>query len=102
MFDSTSRYADIETAQLDVTLPDGSVRTVAYARRRFLPPVDAGTTVAAHRVTAGDRLDLLAHSYLGEATGFWRLCDANPVVRPAELVAEPGTTIRIALPQIGR
>lgn len=102
MFEPTSRYAGIEDAQVEETLPDGSTRTIAYTRRRILPPVDAGTTVAVHRVSAGDRLDLLAHAYLGEATAFWRICDANPVIRPAELVAEPGRTIRVALPEIGR
>ena len=102
MLTPDSRYASLEDAFLDVALRDGSTRTITYKRRRFLPPVDAGTTVAVHRITAGDRLDLLAHTYLGEATAFWRLCDANPVTRPAELVAEPGRTIRVALPGIGR
>lgn len=92
MFGPTRRYAAVDDAQLDVTLEDGSTRTIPYKRRRFLPPLDAGTTVAAHRVAAGDRLDLLAHAYLGDATAFWRLCDANPVVRPQALVAAPATT----------
>lgn len=101
MFAPDSRYADVEDAHLEVALADGTSRTVAYKRRRFLPPVDAGATLAEHRVTAGDRLDLLAHAYLGQATAFWRLCDANPVVRPAELTAEAGRHFRIALPGTG-
>lgn len=101
MFAPTSRYAAVEDAELEVALPDGTTRTVAYKRRRFLPPIDAGTTVAVHRVAAGDRPDLLAHAYLGEATAFWRLCDANPVIRPSELVDEAGATFRVALPEMG-
>jgi hypothetical protein len=102
MFTPDSRYHGLDDAELQVTLPDGSVRTVTYKRRRFLPPVDAGTTVTAHRVAAGDRLDLLAFRYLCDATAYWRLCDANPVVRPDELIAEPGTTFKVALPPVGR
>jgi phage tail protein X len=101
MFGPTSRYAAVEDAELAVTLEDGGTRTIAYKRRRFLPPVATGATVAAHRVAAGDRLDVLAYRYLGDATGFWRICDANPVVRPRDLVAEPGTILRVALPEMG-
>lgn len=101
MFDADSRYAAIENSSLAVTLTDGTTRTIVYKHRRFLPPPDAGTTVADHRVTAGDRLDLLAHRYLGDATAFWRLCDANAILRPAELTAEVGSTIRIAIPDVG-
>lgn len=102
MFTPESRYAGLEDTVLDVTGPDGTTRAVTYRRRRFLPPVDAGATMAVHRVVAGDRLDLLAFTYLGDATAFWRLCDANPVLRPAELLAEPGSTFRVALPPMGR
>lgn len=101
MFGPDSRYAGIEDTTLEVPLPDGSTRTVTYRRRRFLPRVDRGTTVAAHRVTAGDRLDLLAYSSFGQATAFWRLCDANPVIHPRELLADVGGSIRIALPEMG-
>lgn len=38
---------------------------------RFPPPIGY------HPRAVGDRLDLIAVKYLDDATGFWRLCDAN-------------------------
>ncbi|XIG80363.1 hypothetical protein C1N81_42605 [Streptomyces sp. SGAir0957] len=78
------------------TEPDG--REVPYLRRRLLP--DPGTlgVVAEHTVSTGDRLDLLAHRYLGSADQWWQIADANPALDPAELTRTPGRVIRIALP----
>jgi hypothetical protein len=36
--------------------------------------------------------------YLGDPEQFWRICDANDVLRPAELTDTPGVSVRIALP----
>jgi hypothetical protein len=44
-------------------------------------------------VTDGDRLDLLAHRYLGEAKLWWIICDYNDILFPLELT--PGTVLRI-------
>ncbi|SHN53018.1 Phage Tail Protein X [Geodermatophilus obscurus] len=98
VFSPDSRYADVGTAELQIRLPDGTTRTVVHARRRLLPPPDAGATLAVHRAAAGDRLDLLAARYLGDPEGFWRICDANPVLRPRDLLAERGAAVRIPLP----
>ena len=46
-----------------------------------------------HTVTDGDRLDLLAHRYLGEAKLWWLICDYNDIFFPLELT--PGTVLRI-------
>jgi hypothetical protein len=35
--------------------------------------------------------------YLADAEQWWRIADANPVLDPAELTAEPGRTLRITL-----
>jgi len=94
MFDYTSRYANLETATL--TTSDG--HTVTYVRRRFLPPLDTLQVVAEHLVTEGDRLDNVTARSLGDAEQFWRLCDANPILRPEEL-EEIGRRIRITLPE---
>lgn len=97
MFDETSRYYRIETTTL--TAPDG--RVIAYIRRRFLPDPASIITLAEHRVAAGDRLDNLAARYLGDPELFWRLCDANLAMNPAELTAEPGQILRVPLIQGG-
>lgn len=97
MFTTTSRYAGVEVAETTVPAPDVSERAVRYVRRRFLPRFDEQTRVGEHVVAPGERLDHIAARYVGDPTRFWLLCDANPVMRPAELEAE-GRTILIAMP----
>lgn len=94
MFETTSRYAPIETATH--VRQDG--REVRYVRRRVLPAPDAGATLAEHTVVEGDRLDNLTARYLGDPQAFWRVADANLATHPAELTGEIGRRLRIALP----
>jgi len=44
-------------------------------------------------VIEGDRVDLLAHRYLGQADLWWIICDYNDLFFPLELT--PGTILRI-------
>ena len=46
-----------------------------------------------HTVTDGERLDIIAHRYLGDAKLWWIICDYNDLFLPLEL--EPGTVLRI-------
>lgn len=46
-----------------------------------------------HTVVDGDRLDLLAHRYLGRADLWWIICDYNDIFFPMKL--EPGSVLRI-------
>ena len=60
-------------------------------------------TLAEHVVKPNDRLDNLAHQYLGDPELFWQICDANRALRPADLTDDPPETgpprvIRIGLP----
>ncbi|RKI64956.1 hypothetical protein D7X55_17120 [Corallococcus sp. AB049A] len=95
MFEPTSRYASLETVTL--TLPDG--RVVAYKRRRFLPSGQEMRLLAEVTVTEGDRLDLLTARTLGDPEQFWRVCDANDVLNPFDVMEEPGAVVRIAMPE---
>ena len=95
LFPPTSRYHGIDTATLEAS--DG--RTIVYLRRRFVPPPERFTLLQEHTVTEGDRLDNLAAHYLGDPEQFWRLCDANAAMRPEELTATIGRTLRITLPE---
>ena len=66
-----SRY---ETAQvLRVLAPDGSTRSTVMPVVRSVP-----SSVVLHTCVDGDRIDILAHNYLGDATQWWQIADANP------------------------
>jgi nucleoid-associated protein YgaU len=98
MIDPRSRYAAIGTGTLTVLGSDGTAREVRYLLRRFIPPGDAQPTVLEHAVEQGDRLDNIAARTLGDATDFWRICDANHALDPDELTDEIGRRVKIALP----
>ena len=95
-FPPDSRYYGSST--LTYTAPDG--QTITYLARRIVPspgpPVY--TTIALHTVNQGDRLDLLAATYLGDPLLFWLICDANGAIRPSSLVETTGAIIDITLP----
>jgi hypothetical protein len=98
MFQPTSRYHALETVKMTVRNSRGEPRVVSYKRRRFVPSGAAITTLAEHTVAQGDRLDNLAARYVGDPEQFWRICDANNVLRPEELTEEVGRAVRIGLP----
>jgi hypothetical protein len=98
MFQPTSRYHDVETVKMTVRNSRGEPRIVSYKRRRFVPSGATMTTLAEHTVAQGDRLDNLAARYVGDPEQFWRICDANNVLRPEELTKEVGRAVRIGLP----
>lgn len=100
MFEPTSRYSAIETASITITTGDGDLREVRYAKRRFIPSSEGMTTLVEHTVAQGERLDNITARYLGDPTQFWRVADANNVLRPEELTEEIGTVIKIALPNM--
>lgn len=91
MFARGSRYETVPEA----VHVDASGREVPYKLLRLLPPLPP--TVQTHLVGDGDRLDLLAHRYLGDPELFWRICDANGALRPEELTREAGRVLGIPL-----
>jgi hypothetical protein len=94
-FPPNSRYNGVPV--LTYTTADG--RMLSYLARRFVPAPERFTTLATHTVAQGDRLDNLAARYLGDPEQYWKLCDANGALRPAELVETPGRRLRVALPE---
>ena len=95
LFPPNSRYHGIDVATL--VREDG--RTVAYVRRRIVPPPERFALLQEHTVTVGDRLDHIAAHYLGDPELFWRICDANRALRPEELTETAGRRLRITLPE---
>jgi hypothetical protein len=100
VFDAASRYAAVPDATMPLELPDGSVRTVAYKRRRFIAPAGGDVLLVEHVYAGGERLDNLTARYVGDPTQFWRICDANEVLRPEELTEEVGRAFRITMPRL--
>lgn len=89
-----NRYAHLPIVRR--TLPDGSV--VVVRARRIVPPESAVRSSAGTIVGVGDRADLLASRTLGDPTAWWRLCDANDLMSPAELEQRLGETVRVPDP----
>lgn len=94
-FPVTSRYHGLETTTIE--LPGG--KTIAYLRRRFVPPWTRFNLLQVHTVTEGERLDNVTAQYLGDPEQFWRICDANNAMRPDDLTAEIGRKLRITAPE---
>ncbi|HEX2049883.1 MAG TPA: hypothetical protein VHJ34_04525 [Actinomycetota bacterium] len=95
MFEPNSRYYGVETAT--VTAPDG--RLLTYVRRRRPPASGELRVLTEISVAQGDRLDLVTARTLGDPEQFWRVCDANDALDPAELTAEVGRVVLIPLPE---
>jgi hypothetical protein len=95
MFGMGSRYASLALRKYE----DANGNELAYVSRRFLPRGDAFDLLLLHTVVQGERLDNVTAEYLDDPQQFWRVCDANEAMSPFDLVAEPGETIRITLPQ---
>ncbi len=96
MFEPASRYYSIETTSR--LMPDGTI--VAYKRRRFLPNGDDMRVLTEVPAAQGDRIDSIAARTLGDPEQFWRICDANNAMDPAELTGVPGRRLRIPIPQL--
>ena len=94
-FPPNSRYNRVNTAIHETV--DG--KKIIYLRRRFISQPERFILIQEHAVIEGDRPDLLATKYLGDPEQFWRICDANAVMDPNDLVAVIGNRIRITLPE---
>lgn len=88
MFFKGSRYENVATNE--ITSPDG--RIYRYKKTRFIGPA---TPQQAHSVTAGDRLDLIAHLHFRDSERFWRICDANYAMWPNDLITQAGRNILV-------
>lgn len=95
MFDHTSRYYELPDSTYEA--PDG--REIRYKQRRFLPQGEAMPLLTEVTVTVDARLDTIAAIHLGDPLQYWQVCDANNAMNPFDLVAEPGKSVRVPLPQ---
>lgn len=91
MFFPGSRYQNAPT--YTVTLPSGAQVTAVRLPSPNRPPL-----IGAFPRNDAQRLDLVANHFLGDATTFWRLCDANGAACPDALAARSA----IGIPAKGR
>jgi len=91
MFFRSSRYEGVK--ETEFLNKDG--RTIRYKRMRFLPPTE-GTL--AYTVTQNDRPDLIASQFFRNPEVYWRIADANRVMKVESLVEEPARRLLIPLP----
>jgi hypothetical protein len=94
-FPATSRYNGLRI----LTLITADGRAIPYVERRILPATDSFATLQLYTVTQGERLDNITARFLGDPEQFWRICDANGVMRPEDLTDRIGRILRITLPQ---
>jgi hypothetical protein len=78
VFSPGSRYEKQQT--YTIRLRNGREVTVVKVPEPLTTPL-----FGYHRRLEGQRLDLIAAHHLRDATGFWRLCDANNTVVPNAL-----------------
>jgi hypothetical protein len=97
MITPTSRYANLDTGTVAVNV-DGEPRQVRYLRRRFIPPPAGMITLVQHTIQQGDRVDNLSAFYFTDPLQFWRICDANNVLHPDEVLSPIGRSVAIILP----
>jgi hypothetical protein len=88
MFFKGSRYSNVD----EETVKDKDDREVRYKKIRFIPATEA---YMVHSVNQGERPDHIAFKYYRDPERFWRICDANLVMWPNDLVSEPGRRILI-------
>lgn len=82
MFFKGSRYAKVP----EHTITDAHGRSIRYKATRFIP--DTQPAVVGHRVVNEERLDHIAWQHYRDAERFWRICDANRALWPADLLEE--------------
>jgi hypothetical protein len=102
MFQITSRYYAVQTAQIERA--DG--KTIVYLKRRFVPSPNRFQLLQEHTVADLERLDDITGHYLSDPEQFWRICDANNAMNPEALLRDPvtlkwkiGRKLRITLPE---
>lgn len=87
MFFKGSRYAKVPR----LTRVDESGRVVTYTAVRRIPDT---VPLVGHRVVQSERLDHIAWTHFRDAERYWRICDADVVMWPDDLL-EPGSIIGI-------
>lgn len=87
-----SAYSRYEDLPLRIYKPDED--GIQYATRRFLPRGEDIRAINDVEVKPHERIDLIAHRNVNNSTLWWKIADANDVMR-AEDLEEPGRHLKI-------
>jgi hypothetical protein len=93
-FGPSSRYAKVAIGRYQVCITE----YVPYVLRRFVPQAREIPLMTHHLVRAGDRIDVIAGHYLGDAEVNWRVADANLATDMLDATATVGVRLAIPLP----
>lgn len=93
-FGPSSRYAKVAIGRYQVSIDE----SVPYVLRRFVPQARDIPLATRHLVRAGDRIDVMAAHYLGDAELHWHIADANLATDMLDLTATAGRHLGIPLP----
>lgn len=85
---ANSRY--VNSTVINVTGPEGNTVQVIVPS----PAVSWTFSFTSHTWTDQDTVDLLAWTYYGDPTLWWKIGDANPEIM-SWFTVQPGTVIRI-------
>jgi len=88
MFFKGSRYENVETDS--ITNAQGQL--IRFKKVRFIPDTPAQAAVV---VNQGERLDHIAQRVYQDPEIFWRICAANFLLPPADVVGEPGRILKV-------
>lgn len=91
MLYASSRYADPATTR-DVMLVQAAGTQLRTLIRR--PSLTGQVKVVTYVWRAGDRIDRISQTYLGDPSKWWQIMDINPEL-PNPMDIEPGTVLRI-------
>lgn len=81
-----------------VTTTTADGRVVHTLARRLLRDPDDLVERSRVELRAGERMDEVAATHVGDPLAWWLLVEAHVVAHPAEVVAEPGAHVRIVQP----
>jgi hypothetical protein len=94
MFSLLSRYRDNE----ERVMINKHGESVVYRSRRLLPRPEELQIIQTVTRDTEERIDTLSLRALGDSQQFWQLCDANVIMNPHELTAQPRVVVRVPAP----
>lgn len=88
-------YNNLDILTTSIDSPFGAGKQ--YYRSKKFPPIPPSESDIYVVTTEGDRLDLLAFTYYGDASLWWVISGVNNGITFDSMFPEPGTQLRIPI-----